>query len=89
MKSSALLAAGSLWLLVVDGEVVERDVMGAGMPLGGTPSWARVRRRVPLSVAVVIAAHSEVSSQRDLHLKPHLSVLREEERVNMWCCWSC
>lgn len=75
-----LLAAGLLWLLVVYGEVVERDLRRAGMPGGGAPSWARPGCLVPVSVAVVITANSQVLRQKDLHLKPHLSALREEER---------
>lgn len=70
----AQLAAGPRRLLVVDGEVVERDVRGAGVPRRPPPSWAG-----PVIVAQVITAESQVARQRDLHLKPHLSALREEE----------
>lgn len=67
-------AAGPRRLLVVDGQVVERDVRRAGVPRGPPPSWAG-----PVIVARVITAQSQVARQRDLHLKPHLSALREGE----------
>lgn len=64
-------AAGLIWPLVVDGEVEERDQRGAGVPTGGSP--------VRLHTSTGAAAHSQVSGQRDLDLKPHLPVLRRPE----------
>lgn len=73
-----LLATGPQGLLVVYGEVVERDLRRAGMSSRRAPPRAGASRRVPLSFALMIAADGQVLRQRDLHLKPNLSVLREE-----------
>lgn len=70
-----MLAAGLLWLLMIYGEVVERDLRRAGMSTGERPFWARVR----LGVTVVITTDGEVARQWDLHLEPHLSILGEGE----------
>lgn len=60
-------AAGLLRLLVVDGEVEEGDLGGAGVSTRGSPVGFCVSRRA--------AADRQVSGQRDLDLKPYLSVL--------------
>ena len=73
-----LLATRPPGLLVVYGQVVERDLWRAGVSSGGAPSQTRAGRRVPFGVTVVITADGQVVRQRDLHLKPHLSVLGED-----------
>lgn len=70
-------AAGPPWLLVVNGEVVQRGVGRAGV-------HGEVRVGPGYRVAMVTAAHSQVARQMDLQLEPHLSVL-EEPRVGQVC----
>lgn len=57
---------------MVDGEVKERDLGGAGVSPGGP----LVRLHTSTAGA---AAHCQVPGQRDLDLKPHLPVLRRPE----------
>ena len=64
-------AAGLIRLLVVDGEVEEGDLGGAGVASRGASG-----RLGPPGAA----AHRQVSGQRDLDLKPHLPVLRRPGR---------
>lgn len=73
LAATGLLAARMLRLLVVYGEVEERDLRRAGMSGQGSPSG------VSADVLVVITANTQVTGQRDLQLKPHLSVLRKHQ----------
>lgn len=58
---------------MVDGEVEERDLGGAGVSTGGAPD-----RLLPRVAGA--AADCQVPGQRDLDLKPHLPVLRRPEK---------
>jgi len=68
-------ATGPLRLPVVDGEVVERCLGGAGVTVGGVPALA--------TGGVVVTAHREVARQRDLHLEPHLPTLEEQQEEGL------
>lgn len=57
---------------MVDGEVEERDLGGAGVSPGGP----LVRLHTSTAGA---AAHRQVPGQRDFDLEPHLPVLRRPE----------
>lgn len=64
-------ATGPPWVLVVDGQVEEGHLRGAGVPPPRGP---------PVRLPGVAAAHRQVRGQRDLGLEPHLPVLRETWR---------
>lgn len=66
-------ATGLLWLLMVDGEVEEWDLRGTGVSTRRSPV------RLSISIAMGTAADCQVIGQRDLDLKPYLSVLRRHE----------
>lgn len=79
-------ATGLLWLLVVDREVEEWDLRGTGVSTRRSP--------VRLSISIAMGTSDcQVTGQRDLDLKPYLSVLRRHEddsrsKRNCYCVWT-
>lgn len=77
------LVAGTFWVLMVYGQVVERDVRGAWMSRrGSSPSRAGSGLWILFRITVGITAQRQVTRQADFQLEPQLSVLWMEKWIS-------